>query len=382
MTLLKNETIRDYKKEKVKEKEKNKNMTRFPIAALALISFTTLAIAQQDTEKIAPAKHVPKEAQQTTTAAAGRPLVLSGAVSMDGVKGRFDHFASGQGRVFISALGNNTVEVINLFGGVVEHTITGIPNPQGVAFSPEAHKLFVASAQGKLYIYDGNSFDLITTLDFEGGADNLRYDAATKRVYVGCGDDEKSGAIAAVDAMTNQRLDEEYKLGGEPESFQLESSGPNIYVNIPDLKQIAVINRQTKQITRWPLTGLRKNFPMALDEADHRLFVGIREPARLAVFDTTSGRMIAALPSAEDTDDLYFDAEHKRVYVPGGEGFIYVFQMKDPDHYRLLTKIPTALGGRTAGYFGRQKKDTHRFFLAVPYRGGQAAEMRIYTIQE
>ena len=121
---------------------------------------------------------------------------------------------------------------------------------------------------------------------------------------------------------------------------------------------------------------------MALDEADHRLFVGIREPARLAVFDTTSGRMIAALPSAEDTDDLYFDAEHKRVYVPGGEGFIYVFQMKDPDHYRLLTKIPTALGGRTAGYFGRQKKDTHRFFLAVPYRGGQAAEMRIYTIQE
>jgi hypothetical protein len=382
MTLLRNETIRDYKKEKVKEKEKNKNMTRFPIAALALISFTTLAIAQQDTEKIAPAKHAPKEAQQTTTTAAGRPLVLSGAVSMDGVKGRFDHFASGQGRVFISALGNNTVEVINLFGGVVEHTITGIPNPQGVAFSPEAHKLFVASAQGKLYIYDGNSFDLITTLDFEGGADNLRYDSATKRVYVGCGDDEKSGAIAAVDAITNQRLDEEYKIGGEPESFQLESSGPNIYVNIPDLKQIAVINRQTKQITRWPLTGLRKNFPMALDEADHRLFVGIREPARLAIFDTTSGRMIAALPSAEDTDDLYFDAEHKRVYVPGGEGFIYVFQMKDPDHYRLLTKIPTALGGRTAGYFGRQKKDTHRFFLAVPYRGGQAAEMRIYTIQE
>jgi hypothetical protein len=358
-------------------------MTRSLIVALVLISFTTLTVAQQDAEKTTSAKHAPKAAQQsTTTTASGRPLVLSGAVSMDGVKGRFDHFASGQGRVFISALGNNTVEVINLFGGVVEHTITGIPNPQGVAFSPEAHKLFVASAQGKLFIYDGNSFNLITTLDFEGGADNLRYDAATKRVYVGCGDDEKSGAIAAVDAMTNQRLDEEYKLGGEPESFQLETSGPNIYVNIPDLKQIAVINRQTKQITRWPLTGLRKNFPMALDEADHRLFVGIREPARLAVFDTTSGRMIAALPSAEDTDDLYFDAEHKRVYVPGGEGFIYVFQMKDPDHYRLLTKIPTALGGRTAGYFGRQKKDTHRFFLAVPYRGGQAAEMRIYTIQE
>jgi hypothetical protein len=340
--------------------------------ALAMIGIFT---ARADAQKNSTAPKAAATQRQ-------RPLVLSGAVPMDGVKGRFDHFASGQGQVFVSALGNNTVEVISIFGGTVEHTITGVPNPQGVAFSPEAHKLFVASAKGKLYIYDADSFNLITTIDFEGGADNLRYDAQTKRVYVGCGDDEKTGSIAAVDATTNQRLDEEYKLGGEPESFQLEKEGPNIYVNIPDLKQIAVINRTTKAITRWPLTGLGLNFPMALDEADHRLFVGVREPARLAVFDTASGHMIAALPSAEDTDDLYFDAEHKRVYVPGGEGLIYVFQMNDPDHYRLLTKVSTALGGRTAGYFGRQGKGINRFFLAVPASGRQSAEVRIYTVQD
>jgi DNA-binding beta-propeller fold protein YncE len=269
-----------------------------------------------------------------------------------------------------------------VFEGIVEHTIRGVPNPQGVAFSPETHKLFVASARGKVYIYDAGSFELISTVDFDGGADNLRYDAANKRVYVGCGEDEKNAAIATIDATTNQRLAEEYKLGGEPESFQLETLGPHIYVNIPDLKQIAVINRNTKEITRWPLTGLRLNFPMALDEVDHRLFVGIREPARLAVFDTTSGHLIVALPSAEDTDDLYYDAEHKRVYVPGGEGVIAVFQMSDPDHYRLLAKIPTSLGGRTAGYFGRQGKGMHRFFLAVPARGGQSAELRIFTVQD
>jgi hypothetical protein len=204
----------------------------------SVIFLTSLVGAQQGTDESSPQKSVPKKGKESATALAQRPLVLSGAVPMDGVKGRFDHFASGQGRVFVSALGNNTVEVIDLFGGVVKHTITGVPNPQGVAFSPEAHKLFVASAKGKLYIYGGDSFNRITTLDFEGGADNLRYDAATKRVYVGCGDDETTGAIAAVDATTNQRLDEEYKLGGEPESFQLESSGPNIYVNLPDLKQV------------------------------------------------------------------------------------------------------------------------------------------------
>ena len=359
-------------------------MIRFSAASLttfAILSVATFLGAEQSAEKKSPAKISSTETQKST-GGNKRPLVLSGSVPLEGVKGRFDHFAFGQGRVFVSALGNNTVEVINIFGGIVEHTITGVPNPQGVAFSPETHKLFVASAKGKVYIYDANSFDLMTTVDFEGGADNLRYDAANKRVYVGCGDDEKNAAIATIDATTNQRLDEEYKLGGEPESFQLETSGPNIYVNIPDLKQIAVINRNTKEITRWPLTGLRLNFPMALDEADHRLFVGIREPARLAVFDTTSGHLIVALPSAEDTDDLYYDAEHKRVYVPGGEGVIDVFQMNDPDHYRLLAKIPTALGGRTAGYFGRQGKGMHRFFLAVPARGGQSAELRIYTVQD
>src|SRR5437879_3039086 len=272
------------------------------------------------------------------------PLVLTGQVPLEGVKGRFDHFASGKGKVFVSGLGNNTVEVIGIFEGTRIHEITGVPGPQGVAFSPEANKLFVASEKGKLYIYDGDSFKLITTINFEGGADNLRYDAANKRVYVASGDDEKTSAIVAVDAMTNKRLDEVYKLGAEPESFQLEKSGPNIYVNIPDLKQIAVINRDTKKITRWSLTDLLMNFPMALDEADHRLFVGIREPPRLGVFDTTSGHTAAMLPSVADSDDLYYDAEHKRVYMPGGEGFIYVFQMNDPDHYQLLAKVPTEIG--------------------------------------
>ena len=332
---------------------------------------------------LAGCQSVPKSAPQSSAPAVEStpPLVLTGAVPLEGVKGRFDHFASGGGNVFVSGLGNNTVEVINLFRGTLVHTITGVPGPQGVAFSPETNKLFVASEKGKLYIYDGGSFKLITTIDFPGGADNLRYDAANKRLYVACGDDEKTAAIAAVDAVTNKRLDEEYKLGGEPESFQLEKSGPNIYVNVPDLKQILAINRTTKAITRWPLTAAQ-NFPMALDEADHRLFVGTREPATLSVFDTSSGRMVASLPSVQDTDDLYYSAEHKRVYVPGGEGFIYVFQQSDPDHYTLLSKVPTILGARTAGYFGRQGKGFDRFYLAIPASSSQGAEVRVYTVQD
>src|SRR6202162_1536463 len=270
------------------------------------------------------------------------PMVLTASVPLEGVKGRFDHFASGKGKVFVSALGNNTVEVIDLFQGVLAYTITGVPNPQGVTFSPEANKLFVASEKGKVYIYDGDSYKLLATLDFEGGADNMRYDAATKRVYVGCGDNEKNSAIAAIDAMTSKRTDEVYKLGGEPESFQLEKNGPNIYVNVPDLKQIVAINRTTEELTRSPVT-VGQNFPMALDEADHRVIVGTREPATLSVFDTATGKMVASVPTVQDTDDLYYSAEHKRVYVPGRAGSIWVYQQADPDHYNIISKIPTVV---------------------------------------
>jgi YVTN family beta-propeller protein len=319
-------------------------------------------------------------AHQSSSPTEARPMVLTEAIPLEGVKGRFDHFGTSGRKVFISALGNNTVEVIDVSGRTLEHTITGVPNPQGVVYAPEVNELFVASSKGKLYIYDGTSFDLITSIDYHGDVDNLRYDAANKRVYVGYGD-EGSAAIGAVNATTNQRTDEEYKLGAHPESFQLEASGPNIYVNLPDLKQIAVINRATRAITRWPLT-VEHNFPMALDEADHRLFVGTHEPARMAVFDTTSGKMIAALPSVQDTDDVYYDGSRKRIYMAGGEGFIYAFQQNDPDHYQLLSKIPTALGARTAGYFGKGKKGFDRFYLAVPTRSDRGAELWIYTVQD
>lgn len=320
-------------------------------------------------------------AQNSSPSAALRPLVLTGAIPLPNVQGRIDHFGFGPNRIFVSALGNNTEEVIDLGAQRVVHSIAGVATPQGVVYSPETNKLFVASAKGSVYIYDGTSFDLITSIDFHGDADNLRYDGADKRVYVGYGDDE-TAAIGMIDATTNKRLDEEFKLGAHPESFQLETSGSRIFANLPDSKQIAVINRKTHAISRWALT-LQANFPMALDEPDHRLFVASRIPPRMAVFDTDSGHMVAALPCVQDSDDLYFDSARRRIYVAGGEGYISVFQQKDADHYQILAKVPSSLGARTAGYSGKMgKKGFDRFYVAVPARANHGAEVRIYTAQD
>ncbi|MGH9356550.1 MAG: hypothetical protein ACRD10_10515, partial [Terriglobia bacterium] len=151
---------------------------------------------------------------------------------------------------------------------------------------------------------------------------------------------------------------------------------------LPDLKQIAMINRTTYAITRWHL-ALEDNFPMALDEADHRLFVVTRTPPRLAIFDTNSGHMVVALPCVADSDDMYYDAVSKRIYISGGAGFLGVFQQKSADQYQLLAKIPTPLGSRTSGYFGKiGKKHVNRFYLAVPASASREAEVLVYTVED
>src|SRR5947209_6164586 len=188
-------------------------------------------------------------------------------------------------------------------------------------------------------------------MDFGHDVENLPYDSSQKRVYVGFGDGD-TAAIGIVDADSGKRLAQEYKVGAHPESFQLEQSGANIYVNVPDLKQIVLIDRKSGAVTRWPLS-MHANFPMALDEADHRLFVATRSPARMAVFDTNTGKLVVALPCVQDSDDIYYDSARKRIYVSGGEGFISVFQQRDPDRYESIAKIPTALGARTSAYFGK-----------------------------
>jgi DNA-binding beta-propeller fold protein YncE len=347
-------------------------MKRIVGISLAVMTVISIGLCARAQEKSAPSEN--------------GPLILTAQIPLPGVHGRFDHFTfdpAEPARIFISALGNSSVEVIDLVKDTDVQSIKGIPEPQGIVFAVGINKLFVASRKGKLYIYDGSDYKLITSIDYNADVDNLRYDPASKHVYVGYGDEDKA-AVGMVDATTNERLDEAFKTGAHPESYQLEKSGPNIYVNLPDLKQVGVIDRTTKKLSKWELPPkFAENFPMALDEPDHRLMIVTRTPPRLVVYDTNSGKPVATLPCVADVDDLYYDANHKRVYIPGGQGFIDVFQQKDADHYERLARIPTIVGARTAGYTPRVgKKGLDRIFLAVPYSPSKEAAVWTYTVQE
>jgi len=308
------------------------------------------------------------------------PLLLVQEIPLPNVGGRIDHFTfdAKRKRVIGAALGNNTVEVVDTFSGRDIHSITGAAAPQGVVYVGDIDRLFVANGtDGRLRIYDGDSFKLLNTVDIGEDADNVRYDPAEKRVYVAYGGDEEGG-IAVLDAITGKRLDDVAKLDAHPESFQISTSKPVIYANIATKAKIAVIDRTTHKVTDWPLKTGKSNYPMALDQADHRLFVVTRRPAQLVVLDSDSGSTIASVPCVNDADDLYYDAGRKRVYVPGGEGLISVIQQADADHYQSLTNVATTVGARTGLWY--EKRD--RFYLAVPANSKQGASLWVYAPED
>jgi DNA-binding beta-propeller fold protein YncE len=308
------------------------------------------------------------------------PLELEEEIPIPNVAGRIDHFTADvkRKRVIFSALGNNSIQVVDVFAGKNINTITGVNEPQGVLYVPDVDKLFAANAgDGRLNIYNGGNYELEKTVDFGADPDNLRYDANAKQVLVGYGEDE-TGAIGAIDANTGERV-REFKIGFHPESFQFETKGPHIFVNVPDAGNMVMsVDRKTGEIQKWPLKGLRGNYAMALNEADHRLYVVTRKVPMLVVLDTETGKEITRLPAAGECDDVFFDESRKRIYVIGGQGWISVYTQADPDHYKLLANVPSTVGVRTGYWFS--KRD--RFYVGVPAKGNEPAQVWTYEAED
>jgi len=309
-------------------------------------------------------------------AQATAPLKLEKTIELPQVQGRIDHLSidvKGQ-RLFVAALGNNTVEVIDLKAGKRTSGISGLGEPQGVLYVPSTDRLYVASSKdGTVKVFDGTSLQLLKTIEYGDDADNLRYDSARQQIYVGYGD----GALAELDGE-GKKLGET-KLSAHPESFQLENNSPRIYVNLPNSRKVAVIDRATRSVVASWGTGMSlANYAMTLDEENRRLFVVTRFPARLLILDTASGKTIETLPAVKDCDDIFFDQARKRIYATGGEGAIAVFGQEDPDHYREIARVSTVKGARTSFF----SPELGRLYVAVRRQGSSPAMVQVYEASQ
>ena len=304
------------------------------------------------------------------------PLLLQRTIALPSVTGRIDHMAFDpkSDRLFVAALGNNTVEIVDVEKGAVLHTIRGLHEPQGVLFLADVNRLYIANGDdGTVQMYNGSNYQLIKTVPLGKDADNIRFDPTRRLVYVGYG----SGGLSVLQEDGSKVGD--IQLGAHPESFQLERNGQRIFVNLPGAHKVAVVDRTTNTVvSQWGLGLALANFPMALDEPDHRLFIDCRVPAHLLGFDTETGKVVNKAPVVGDSDDVFYDAKHKRIYGTGGEGKISVFDRLAAGTLKELAAVETRKGARTS----LLSPDGSYFFVAAREENGQPASVYVYLVQQ
>jgi DNA-binding beta-propeller fold protein YncE len=312
------------------------------------------------------------------------PLRLVQTIPLPGLHdGDFDHFALDlQGnRLFLCAEDNAAVEVIDLRTNKVTHTITGLNEPHSMAYDAESKKLFVVD-EDRVDVYDGTSFNLLVKLPMKAHADVSIYDPVGKLLYVGNGGKtahEDYCLLSVVDTTAGKLVGEIKVDADHIEAMAIERSGPRLFVNLTSKNAVAVVDREKRTvIATWSNAEEgRANGPMAFDEANHRLFVITRDPNKIIVLDTNSGKIVASFPSTGQfiSDDAVYDPALKRLYV-AGTPFLNVFQQRSPDAYQLLGQISTAYHANTAILVSQ----LNQYYVAINHHGSTDAAVRVYAV--
>lgn len=304
-------------------------------------------------------------------------LKLEKEIAMPDVKGRIDHMAVNLKNqvLYVAALGNNTVEVIDLAKAVSVKSIKGVEEPQGIAYLPEQNEIAVASgATGDCVFFNASTFEKLATIHLNGDADNVRYDAAAGKIYVGYG----NGGLALIDPATHKQIGS-VKLPAHPESFQLDKKNNRLYVNVPDDNSISVIDlKRFVVIDEWKTGKYKANFPMTLDTANNLVIVGFRHPATLVSYNALNGHLVSAGNLISDVDDIFYYPARQEVIASGGGGSINLFKAEKNMSYQKLANIPSRDGARTSLLIPSLKT----FIVAERATGGRDAAVAVYTFRE
>jgi DNA-binding beta-propeller fold protein YncE len=302
-------------------------------------------------------------------------LSLEKTISLPEVKGRIDHMdADVRHRVvFISALGNNSLEVASIIQGKLIQSIKGVSEPQGVGYIPQTNEIIVANGgNGKCIFYRASDFTPNGSIDLGSDADDVRYDSVDQRIYVGYGE----GGIAIIDASKHLKI-ADIKVPAHPEGFQVDRELGKLFVNVPDANQIDVIDLKSQKVTENWKTEYGANFPMAIDMKNHVVYVGYRRPGKLVAMDETNGKTISTIDLTGDADDLYYDSGAGKIYASGGSGSVDIFQMENST-LRHVANIATRSGARTSLLI----PEIQMFILAERASDGQPAQIRIFSTKE
>ena len=307
----------------------------------------------------------------TMAQTASAPLVLETKIPLGEVSGRIDHLGIDlkRQRLFIAELGDDSLGVIDLVAGKLLQTISGMREPQGVAYIPSADSVYVANGgDGSVRVLRGEDLAPVGRIELGNDADNVRVDAPRNRVLVGYG----NGALAVIDPASRSKV-ADLRLEGHPESFQLDETATRVFANVPDARAIEVVDLVSGASRSLSTHDAGSNFPMAIDRDAHRVLVVFRNPPTLMALSSQDGRVVAKTPTCGDADDVFVDPKRHRIYVSCGEGVVDVLEPGEAG-YRRIARVSTVSGARTSLFV----PELDRLFVAVRARSKEPAAIWVF----
>ncbi|MFL5342843.1 MAG: YncE family protein [Gemmataceae bacterium] len=307
-------------------------------------------------------------------ASSAAELELVQTIPLKGKPGGLDHVAldAKRDRLLVANKVNNTLDVVDLKAGTLLKQVPNQTGIQGIAYAADLDRVFVGlGTNGLCNVLDGETYKAVKTIKFADDCDNVQYNPKTKLVYVAHA--EKS--LGVINGKTNA-LKADIKLPASAEGFCVEANRPRLYLNTPSPCQVVVIDTEKNEVaTTYPVKMADGAHPIALDEAQRRLYVACRKEPLLVVMDTETGKELSSAPLAEGVDDIFLDTGRKRLYASCGEGFIVVLKQTDADHVEVAERIATVKGAKTSLWVPQ----TGKLYLAVPRQEGKdGPEVRVY----
>jgi DNA-binding beta-propeller fold protein YncE len=309
---------------------------------------------------------------------------LINSADLPGYSGDFDHFAADyeRNRLLLAAEDHGTLEVYDLNTSAHLRTVAGFGNPHSILVRKGVATVFITDSTAKnATIRDADTYAKIKTLNLTPGSDTAKYDAASNTLYVVTGGkdvDMKTCNLEAINPDTGAKLGSVTFPDNHVEAMAFVDGDPRIFLNLAQTNKIAVIDRKSmKVVTTWPVPPAQQNAMVAFDPAQHRLYVVTRSPGMVVVMNSDTGAVVGTLPAPLRADEVQYDESTHRLYVPGGEGYLEIYDTSDPNRLQVVEKVTTAPGAKTALLIPAM----HRLFLAVSPGDSKAmAKMLTYEV--
>jgi DNA-binding beta-propeller fold protein YncE len=286
--------------------------------------------------------------------------------------------------LFLSAENNKKVVVVDMKAGKVIHETPVGGNPRKPFFNAATNELWVDIGDNTVVALDGTTFEVTKTIELTGGKgapgrdpDNAAFDAAKGLYYVAVRNrtrGTKEGSIEIVDTKAAKLIGSIKMDGQEPAAIALDAPANRLYAGMGDVvngvSSVKVVDLAKREvIAEWSTAGGPQPHVAGLDAAHHRLFMGSRlggghnvDPGKLVVINTDTGKVIQVLDATGGGDEIFYDAPSKRIYFSGSTGTLAVFHEDDPDHFRLLGKVPTGAIAKSGIWIPELKQ----YYAAVP----------------